>query len=538
MKIGLFLSASLLLSALYSCAQPLNQKVNFSRQDSLRGTITPERAWWNVTQYNLHVIPDYNNRSIKGSNHISFEVLESGNRLQLDLQQPMQIDSVTWQNGTLPFERDGNVYFVSFPQPLQKGSIENLHIVFSGTPRAAKNAPWDGGWIWKKDEKGRPWMSVAVQGLGASAWYPNKDHQSDEPDSGSIFNITVPDTLIAVANGLFKNKQAVGNGLETYQWQVVNPINNYNIIPYIGVYTNFSEVYQGEKGPLNCSYWVLDYNEAKAKEQFKQAAQTLKAFEHWFGPYPFYEDGFKLVESPHLGMEHQSAVAYGNKYQNGYLGRDLSGSGWGLKWDFIIVHEVAHEWFGNNITAKDIADMWVHEGFTSYSETLFTEFYYGKDAANAYIQGVRQGIQNDMPIIGHYGVNQEGSGDMYAKAANMLHTIRQIIGDDTKFRNLLRGLNKTFYHQTVTTQQVEEYMIKESGKDLQKIFDQYLRATDIPTLEIQGGAYRWTNTIDGFNMPVRLINGQWLQPTTEWKKGSKTLSAKDIDKNFYINVKG
>lgn len=538
MKIGLFLSVSLLLSALYSCAQPLNQKVAFSRQDSLRGTITPERAWWNVTRYNLHVIPDYNSRSIKGANQISFEVLDAGTRLQLDLQQPMKIDSVLWQNTALPFERDGNVYFVTFPNALQKGSTQNLYIVFSGIPRAAKNAPWDGGWIWKRDELNRPWMSVAVQGLGASAWYPNKDHQSDEPDSGAIFNITVPDTLIAVANGLFKNKQSAANGMETYQWQVVNPINNYNIIPYIGAYTNFSEVYQGEKGPLTCSYWVLDYNEEKARKQFVQAAQTLKAFEHWFGPYPFYEDGFKLVESPHLGMEHQSAVAYGNKYQNGYLGRDLSGSGWGLKWDFIIVHEVAHEWFGNNITAKDIADMWVHEGFTSYSETLFTEFYHGKDAANAYIQGVRQGIQNDMPIIGHYGVNQEGSGDMYAKAANMIHIIRQIIGDDAKFRNILRGLNKTFYHQTVTTQQIEEYMIKESGKDLQKVFDQYLRNTEIPTLEIQGGAYRWTNTIEGFNMPVRLTNGQWLHPASEWKKGSKMLSAKDIDKNFYINVKG
>lgn len=538
MKIGFLLSASLLLSALYSCAQPLNQKGEFTRQDTLRGTITPERAWWNVTQYDLHVTPDYNARTIKGKNNISFQVLDAGTRLQLDLQQPMQIDSITWQNNSLPFEREGNVYYVTFPQPLAKGSVENLAVAFTGAPRVAKNAPWDGGWIWKKDAQDRPWMSVAVQGLGASAWYPCKDHQSDEPDSGALFNITVADTLVAVANGLFKNKARVGDSLTTYQWQVKNPINNYNIVPYIGKYTNFSEVYQGEKGPLNCSYWVLDYNEDKAKKQFVQAAQTLKAFEYWFGPYPFYEDGFKLVESPHLGMEHQSAVAYGNKYQNGYLGRDLSGSGWGLKWDFIIVHEVGHEWFGNNITAKDIADMWVHEGFTSYSETLFTEYHFGKQAGSEYIQGVRKGIQNDMPIIGHYGVNQEGSGDMYAKAANMLHTIRQIIGDDAKFRNILRGLNKTFYHQTVTTKQVEDYIIQQSGKDLHKIFDQYLRQTEIPTLEIQGGAYRWQNVIEGFNMPVRLTNGQWLQPTTEWKKGPKTLSEKDIDKNFYINIKG
>lgn len=537
MRTGLLLSTALLFSALYSCAQPLNKKTGFTRQDTLRGTITPERAWWDVVQYNISVTPDYASQSIQGQNEIHFKVLNSGTKMQLDLQQPMQLQSVVWRGQTLPLQREGNVYFITFPQALQKGTTEKLQAHFTGTPRAAKNPPWDGGWIWKQDAQNRPWMSVAVQGLGASAWYPCKDHQSDEPDSGALFSITVADTLVAVANGNFKNKQSNGNGTTTYQWQVVNPINNYNIIPYVGKYVNFTEVYQGEKGPLACSYWVLDYNLEKAKAQFVQAAQTLKAFEHWFGPYPFYEDGFKLVESPHLGMEHQSAVAYGNKYQNGYLGRDLSGSGWGLKWDFIIVHEVGHEWFGNNITAKDIADMWVHEGFTSYSETLFTEYHFGKEGASAYIQGVRRGIQNDIPIIGHYGVNQEGSGDMYSKAANMLHTIRQIIADDAKFRNILRGLNQTFYHQTVTTKQVEDYIIKQSGKDLQKIFDQYLRHTNIPVLELQGNNYRWTNCIKGFNMPVRLTNGQWITPSTEWKEGTKTLTANDIDKNFYIQVK-
>lgn len=537
MRIRILLAASFLLSVFYSCAQPLNQKKEFTRQDTLRGTLTPERTWWDVVQYNIGVTPNYAAKTISGQNEMTFKVTGAGTKMQIDLQQPMELTGAQWSGQRLPVERIGNVYYVTFPQALQNGAIEKINLVFSGTPRAAKNAPWDGGWIWKQDAQNRPWISVAVQGLGASAWYPNKDHQSDEPDSGAILTVHVADSLVAVANGLFQNKTKNSDTLTGYQWAVKNPINNYNIIPYIGKYVNFSEVYQGEKGPLHCSYWVLDYNEEKAKKQFVQASQTLKAFEHWFGPYPFYEDGFKLVESPHLGMEHQSAVAYGNKYQNGYLGRDLSGSGWGLKWDFIIVHEVGHEWFGNNITAKDIADMWVHEGFTSYSETLFTEYHYGKEAANAYIQGVRRSIQNDMPIIGHYGVNQEGSGDMYAKAANMLHTIRQIIGDDEKFRNILRGLNKTFYHQTVTSKQVEDYFIQQSGKPLQKIFDQYLRAKDIPMLEIKGGAYRWTNTIAGFNMPVRLTNGQWLQPTTAWKKGTKTLSQKDIDKNFYILIK-
>jgi aminopeptidase N len=325
---------------------------------------------------------------------------------------------------------------------------------------------------------------------------------------------------------------------------VTNPINNYNIIPYIGKYVNFGETYTGEKGALNCSYWVLDYNLDKAKKQFEQAPQTLKALEHWFGPYPWYEDDFKLVESPHLGMEHQSAVAYGNRYRNGYLGTDLSGSGWGLKWDFIIVHEVGHEWFGNNITTKDIADMWVHEGFTNYCETLFTEYYYGKKAGEEYVQGLRKKIANDKPIIGAYGVNQEGSGDMYYKGSNLVHTIRQNINDDEKFRAILRGLNKDFYHQTVTGKQVEDYIMQQSGKDLRKVFDQYLRATSIPLLklDVDGDVlkYKWEDCIEGFNMPVKLTNGQWITPTAQWQSLKMTNDeARKVsaDPNFYIRVK-
>jgi aminopeptidase N len=325
---------------------------------------------------------------------------------------------------------------------------------------------------------------------------------------------------------------------------VTNPINNYNIVPYIGKYANFQETYKGAKGDLNCSYWVLDYNVDKAKQQFKQVPQMMKAFEHWFGPYPFYEDDFKLVESPHLGMEHQSAVAYGNKFMNGYLGKDLSNSGWGLKWDYIIIHESGHEWFANNITTKDIADMWVHEGFTDYSETLFTEYHYGKEAGNAYVQGLRKGIENKLPVIGTYGVNHEGSGDMYSKGANLLHTIRQVVDNDSLFRNILKGLNKAFYHQVVTSKQVEAYIIKESGKDLTKIFDQYLREIQIPVLELktEGGnlEYRWTNCISGFNLPVKLTNGQWIQPATSWVKhkgGMTNLRNVSADKNFYIEVK-
>jgi aminopeptidase N len=512
-------------------AQPLNQKTDMTRQDSLRGSIGYGRIGWDVLKYDITVQPNYANKTISGKNVLHFYD-EGAKMMQIDLQEPMIIDSIVGDNKNLAFTREGNVYWVTYRDPAAMYKIKpgpaSITIYFHGKPVEAKRPPWDGGWIWKKDRKGNPWMSVACQGLGASVWYPNKDHQSDEPDSGAILRIIVPDSLTAIGNGKMVDKKMLGNGLSEYTWQVTNPINNYNIIPYIGKYSHFEEKYNGEKGILDMDYWVLDYNLEKAKVHFVDAGRTMKAFEHWFGPYPFYEDGYKLVESPHLGMEHQSAVAYGNNYQMGYLGTDLSGSGWGKKFDFIIVHESGHEWFGNNITTKDIADMWVHEGFTNYSESLFTDYFYGTEAGNDYVIGTRKGIINDIPIIGTYGVNKEGSGDMYIKGGNMLHTIRQIVDNDKKFRNILRGLNKTFYHQTVTTAEVENYMSKASRKDLSKIFDQYLRTIKIPMLETAREGkfirYRWSNTVEGFNMPVKIVSStdgkktKWISPTTEWKK--------------------
>jgi len=534
----------LLLAGLWAEGQPLSQKKAFTRQDSLRGSITPERAWWDVLRYNIEVTPDYNTRSISGKTEMVIDD-KGGHTMQIDLQEPMILDKVFFEGNAVQFKREGNVYWAymrdSAASYRLKPGKKTVTMYFHGTPRAAQRPPWDGGWIWSKDEKGRPWMSVAVQGLGASAWFPCKDHQSDEPNEGASLTINVKDPLVAVANGKLK-KKTKKNGMMSYTWEVKNPINNYNIIPYIGHYVNFTETFNGEKGKLNCSYWVLDYNLQKAKKQFKQVPMTLKAFEHWFGPFPWYEDDFKLVEAPHLGMEHQSAVAYGNKYQNGYLGNDLSGTGVGLKWDFIIVHEIGHEWFGNNITTKDIADMWVHEGFTNYSETLFTQYHFGKADGDKYLQGLRGNIDNDIPIIGIYGVNQEGSGDMYAKGANLIHTIRQVINDDAKFRQILRGMNKDFWHQTVTSKQIEDYISSKSGRDFSTVFDQYLRTTQIPVLNLETEKdeleYYWSNCVPGFNLPVKLSNGEWLYPTTSKQtiKG-KNFEGVTVDKNFYISVK-
>ena len=532
-------------------AQPLNQKQKFTHQDTLRGSIGPEREWWDVLHYDVQVTPDYNAKSITGETTIQYKVVKDkySDYLQIDLQQPLKIDTI-YYDGKLyinyprkPYYNEGNVWHVPLPKA-PKNSIHSISIIYHGNPRIARNPPWDGGWIFTKDAEGRPWMTVACQGLGASVWYPCKDHQSDEPDNGATLSITVDSTLVAVGNGRLKEKKS-NDATTTWTWEVKDPINNYNIIPYIGKYVTWHEDYNGEKGKLDCDYWVLDYDLEKAKKQFMQVDDMLKCFEYWMGPYPFYEDGYKLVETPHLGMEHQSAVAYGNKFMNGYLGRDLSGSGWGNDWDYIIVHESGHEWFANNITSNDIADMWIHEGITDYSETLFVQCKSGKEAANAYTQGLRRTIRNDRPIIGSYGVNQEGSGDMYNKGNNIMHMVRQIINNDSLFRNILRGLNEVFYHKTVDSKDVENYITKKSGKDLSKLFDQYLRTTQIPTLEykIQGDklSFHWANCISGFNMPVKLASSdQWITPGTDWKETSVTAAMKDgfkIDNNFYITVK-
>ena len=540
------------LMLLCSCthAQPLSSKKKFTRQDTLRGTVGPERAWWDVLHYDVSVTPDYADRSIKGKTTIRYKVLpgQRSDYMQIDLQQPLVVDTLFY-DGKLyinyppkPYYNEGNVWHIPLPRA-QPGTEHTITIAYHGKPRIAQTPPWDGGWIFVTDKQNRPWMSVACQGLGASVWFPCKDHQSDEPDNGATLRVTTSANLSVVGNGRLMQKGNEANS-NTWVWQVKNPINSYNIVPYIGKYVNWSDTLQGEKGVLDLNYWVLDYELENAKKQFRQVKETIRAFEYWFGPYPFYEDGYQLVQAPHLGMEHQSAVAYGNEFKNGYLGSDLSGTGWGMKWDYIIVHETGHEWFANNITTKDIADMWVHEGFTDYSETLFIEYYYGKEAASIYVRGLRNSIENDVPIIGSYGVNQEGSGDMYFKGANLIHTIRQVINDDEKFRQILRGLNKDFYHQTVTTKQVEDYIIEKSGKDLRKIFDQYLRTVQVPELELKAEGdkikFKWTKSIPGFNMPVRLTNGQWITPTTTEQKikmDGKDFSGLTVSPDFYITVK-
>ena len=515
---------------------------HFSRQDSLRGSITKERAWWDVKRYHLDIKVNPADSTITGSNTIQYKVVQPYKVMQIDLQNPMGITKVMQDGVALKYKREGNVFFITLISKQDVGTIKEVKIFYNGKPKVAVNPPWDGGITWKKDANGKPFIASSCQGLGASVWWPNKDHMYDEVENMKI-SVNVPGELTNVSNGRLLNVTKLKDGTKTYTWYVSNPINNYGVNINIGDYVSFSEQFKGEKGNLDCTYYVLRDNLAKAKKQFQDVPKMLKAFEHWFGPYPFYEDSYKLVEAPYLGMEHQSSVTYGNKFQNGYLGRDLSGTGWGLKFDFIIIHESGHEWFANNITYKDIADMWIHESFTNYSESLFVEYYYGKEAGFEYVRGTRKGINNDKPIIGNYGVNNEGSADMYSKGGNMLHTLRQIVNNDEKWRGILRGLNHTFYHQTVTTKQIEDYLSQQVGIDLSTVFNQYLRDTRIPTLEYffkdSELGYRWTNCVAGFNMPVKVtLNGkeELLQPEIKWKSFSaNTKNSKlEIDKNFYV----
>lgn len=569
--------AALLLSPMASLAQQGKAQGAFTRADTLRGSIGPYRTWWNVVGYDVSVEPDFSTRSIVGRTIIAFDARSEGQRMQIDLQQPLAVDSILTDAATvvdgiisvsyraIPFTREDHVVWVELPQPMKQGEAATITIHYHGTPRAAVHPPWDGGWIWRTDAHGNPWISVACQGLGASMWYPCKDHQSDEPEYGANLRITVPDSLQAIGNGRLRSKIKNNDGTSTWHWQVKSPINTYNLVPYIGKYAHWTEVHEGATGQLDCDYWVLENLPRKTstdgftreaderavrdlenrKRHFQQVPAMLKCFEEWLGPYPFYADGYKLVEAPHLGMEHQSAIAYGNGFVNGYRGNDLSGTGHGLKWDYIIVHESGHEWFGNSITTADIADMWVHEGFTDYTETIFTECQQGKQAAEEYLIGLRRNIRNDKPIIGPYGVNEEGSGDMYYKGANLIHMIRHIVGDST-FKAMLLAMNKSFRHSIVTSAQIEDFMINfnERTKRLlnQSIFDQYLRTTQVPVMEwsrFKGRYYaRWSDCLPGFTMPVRLnctgvvtvLQGTaWRSLTCDPKR-----SAVQADRNWYV----
>ena len=520
-------------------------KINaqFTRRDSLQGGLRIERTCYDVKRYDLNITINPEQKSINGFNDISFEVMVPTQKIQLDLFDNMSIDSIVWNGKKLKYNRDNDAVFVDFPERLTSKSNHKLKFYYSGNPKIARNAPWDGGFVFKKDSNGKDFIGVAVQGTGASLWYPVKDSQTDEPDNGASIKVAVPNGLMNVSNGRFLGSQDLKNGYTRWDWEVKNPINNYTITVNIADYVHI----QDKMPDLDLDYYVLRENETKAREHFAEVKPMMECFQSKFGRYPFWEDGYKLVETPYLGMEHQSAVAYGNKYKKGYMGFDLSGTGVGMFFDYITIHETGHEWFGNSITSTDIADMWIHEGFTTYSETVFIECIKGYDDAMKYVNGQAKNIRNDRPIIGQYGVNNEGSGDMYYKGSLLLNTLRHIIADDEKWWSMLYNYSETFKKKIITSDTVIDYFNKASGMDLTPVFRQYLYTNQMPIFvyKVKGDNlyYYWENVIEDFNMPIDIgfeDKKIRLYPTLkEQKIKLKKLNKKSFqiyDNQFFVRI--
>ena len=514
-----------------------------SRKDTLQGGLRVERTCYDVLRYDLNIKINIQDKSIVGYNDINFKVVSNTKKIQVDLFDNMKVDSILFKSKKLEYKREFNAVFIDFPANLIKGSEEKIRFYYSGKPIIAKNAPWDGGFVFTKDKQGKPWVAVACQGTGASLWYPVKDSQSDEPDNGATIKVAVPYGLMDVSNGRLIGSEDLKNGYTRWDWEVKNPINTYditiNIADYAHIHDNLND--------LDLDYYVLKENEAKAKSHFEEAKLMLSCFQSKFGTYPFKEDGYKLVETPYLGMEHQSAVAYGNKYKKGYLGSDLSGTGIGLLFDYITIHESGHEWFGNSITSKDIADMWIHEGFTMYTEVVFVECQFGAEKAQKYMNGMKQNVSNDIPIIGPFGVNKEGSGDMYYKGALLLNTLRHVIDNDELWWKLLLDYSNTFRHKIIDTETVINFFNTKSGMDLTTIFNQYLRYNSIPNLVVRINKnkleFRWSCDEPNFKMPIDVkVNGDKIriQPTKNWQFSSFYIKSLDdievLTNDFYVDV--
>ncbi|MCB9185432.1 MAG: M1 family metallopeptidase [Flavobacteriales bacterium] len=486
----------LLLAPLLTSAQ------EFTLADTLRGTLSSIRSCFDVTYYDLELDVEIDDRSISGVNHIHFRNMTDFDSIQIDLFQNMTIDSILFNGKKLGFTRLYDAVFVTFPKRMIQGESGIISVFYHGRPTVAKKAPWDGGFVWTKDEKGKPWVGVACEGTGASLWWPNKDHLSDEPDSMRV-RCTVPNDLMCVSNGTLDSTIQKQDRTE-WQWKVSYPINNYNVTLNIADYAHFDDTYVNATGDtLELDYYVLKENLEKAKTQFKQVHNMLNCFEEAFGPYPFYKDGYALVETPYLGMEHQGAIAYGNKYMPGYLGRYPSD----MDFDYIVIHETGHEWWGNSVSMKDAADMWIHESFCTYSEAVFVECTYGYQKMLDYLWYQRNFINNRTPIYGIYGLNHEGNGgDMYYKGSWMIHTFRNVLNNDSLFRSILKGIAQEFKYRTVDGAEIIAYINMRAKYNYTALFDQYLRFSEIPVLQYKWNKnnldLRWQAEAERFKMPV------------------------------------
>ncbi|HUL01619.1 MAG TPA: M1 family metallopeptidase [Gemmatimonadales bacterium] len=543
--------APLLILLLAPLAAGAQEPRAFTRADTLRGSNTPERAWWDVVFYDLHVRVTPRDSGVQGSNGITYAVMATPptREMQIDLQAPLALDSVMQDGRHLAIRREGNAWFATLNRRQRAGDRGTVVAFYHGR-FTATDPGRRGPFIWATDSLGDPWIATSDEEIGASSLWPLKDYPADEPDSQRIA-VTVPDPMIDVSNGRLRRTTHNADSTTTFEWFVTEPINGYDVtINASPRYVHFDGRYQGEGGELTLDFWPLSYHLDTARAQFQQAQPMLACFEHWFGAYPWYADGYKLIETPYLGMEHQSGIAYGNKYLAGYLGRDLSGTGIGMRWDFIIVHESAHEWWGNSLSAQDHTEMWLHESFAMYAEGLYTACQQGQPAGERYLVGLRGRVKNDVPIVGQYGVfDVPKSQDRYYKGSNMLFTIQQIVDNDSTWRGILRGLQEKFRHRTVRGVEIEAYISQQARVDLGPVFTQYLRTTMIPVFEyrIVGAtlSYRWANVVPGFAMPVRvtLTDPQQyarLYPTTDWQTVPLRLPrAADfrVDDRFYVTAR-
>ncbi|MTI30600.1 M1 family peptidase [Cytophagales bacterium RKSG123] len=516
----------------------------FTHADSLRGQLSPLRRAYKVYFYDLNLRINPSSKSIKGYNDIYFTAQSTFDRIQVDLFENMIIDQIIFKDQKLDFQRDGNAFFVEFPEKVNKGSIGNLRIYYHGQPLEASNPPWEGGFSWSKDEKGRDWIGVSCEGLGASLWWPNKDHPTAKPDSMSI-TIEVPSPLMEVSNGQLRNVIPLQDGYTRFQWFVTYPINNYNVTLNAAHYAHFSDTYtalDGDKIPLD--YYVLDYNLDKAKKHFKQTQGMLQCFEELYGKYPFPRDGYGLVETPYWGMEHQGAIAYGNNYKNNSFG-----------FDFILIHESGHEYWGNSVTESDHAEMWIHEAFTTYSDALYIEcrFSYGKFLT--YMQDMKSKIANREPILAPMGVNYNfwNDSDMYYKGAWMLHSIRNTIDNEEEWFALLFNLYQNFKYSNVSSDDIIDFLDENTKYNLRPIFRQFLLGVDPPKLiysvQQKGKTaklkFKWeTDYAWDFNMPMKVKFGTGkyytIYPTNKWQTENfntqKADRIKFADELFYFEL--
>tara|TARA_B100001287_G_scaffold276819_1_gene289737 strand:- start:676 stop:2331 length:1656 start_codon:yes stop_codon:yes gene_type:complete len=503
----------------------------FSRKDSLRGSLTDLRSCYDVTFYDLFVIVDEKEFSIEKSYNIIYMKSKTDfNKIQIDLAQNLEVFFIEFEGDSLKFNREYDAIYINFDRLIKSGENIAIKVWYGGYPKEALNPPWEGGFTWEKDNNGNPWIGVSCQGIGASTWWPCKDHQSDEPDSMRL-TCTVRYPLKTISNGnLIKDTTVWNQYLDSWtnvsEWFVSYPINNYNVTLCIGDYVKLEDKYISLIDTLKLEYYVLSYNKEKAKLHFQQVKPMLECFENYFGKYPFKNDGYSLIETSYLGMEHQSGIAYGNKFLPGYNGNvDFIDN---LNFDYIIVHETGHEWWGNSITTNDIADLWIHEGFCTYSEALYVECIYGYDKMLSYINNQKKYVRNDKPVIGLYNLNKKGSNDMYFKGSLMLHTLRNIINDDNLWFDILKDISIKYKHQTIDGQQVIDYIDSRTKIDLKYFFKQYLENKNIPILEyrIQKKGrnftliYRW-DCIEKFEMPILINNGKknvWIKPNSSWQE--------------------